>query len=330
MPDAEFLEDYDLALLNEQSNIVPYTYDALRDNYTNGIFKIFSGHKARTIFGLDTQQILLERLQRESERDKGLGRIFLQQNFKDDLKKIGKLDVWQKHKKDIISLSDAPYVTGIPQILRTNPIYSPSHQESFQLAYTQKPEIIEKGTGIDMSTGLNLSTYEQALAMLQPDDIFYLRDTYEFRQYQKHVRNGVSTDSQLDNALMALKAYQRQIDELIIRRKLGKKTPKSFKGKRFIEPIRKISQEGSVTAFGLTLVEPTSAVALSIANFFLSELLGKREKLSADRIELEKEKLVSNIKRESNGEPKKIEAHQFSSTDINETIYTSVSMLAKQ
>ena len=109
-----FLSDSDLNFMNEKCEIVPYTYSSLRDNYTNNIFEIFNGENARKAFGSDIQKLLIERLLLESERDQGLGRVFLHKNFESDLRKIGKHDIWGKHKDDIIRFSD----NNLPFIFR--------------------------------------------------------------------------------------------------------------------------------------------------------------------------------------------------------------------
>ncbi|MCK7596939.1 hypothetical protein M0G74_06595 [Microbulbifer sp. CAU 1566] len=318
----QFLSDSDLDFVNERCEIIPYTYSSLRDNYTNNIFEIFRGKNARQVFGSDIQKLLVERLLLEADRDQGLGRVFLHKNFESDLRKIGKHDVWSKHKDDIIRFSDAPYVTGIPKVLNTNPIYSPHHKGSFELAYPQDPQKIEKEKPIEITTDLHLSSYEQALSKLMSDDILFLRDSYEFKTYQKQINNGVSSDNSLENTLDSLIAYQNLIDQYIIRRHLGIKTSKQFKGKRFLEPMRKISQEGGVFALGLSLTDTLSGGTLSIANFFMSEFIDRRSKLSEQKLTREKYKLQAEL--ESSADNDKIKAKHFSNDDKNETIYTSV------
>lgn len=320
----QFLSDDDLNFVNEHCEIIPYTYSALRDNYTNNILEIFNGESAKSVFGSDTQQLLIERLLLEAERDQGLARIFLHKNFEADLHNIGQHDIWSRYRDDILRFSDAPYVTGIPKVLHTKPIYSPHHQQSFELAYPQKPQKVEKGKPIEITTNLHLSSYEHALAKLSPQDILFLRDSYEFRTYQKQINNGVSSDNALENTLDALIEYQNLIDQYIIKRHLGLKTSKQFKGKRFLEPMRKVSQEGGVFALGLSLTDSLSGGALSIANFFMSELIGRKSKLSEQKFTREKYKLQAQL--ESSVDNDKIQARQYASNN-NETIYTSVDKL---
>ena len=319
-----FLIDDDLNFLDEKCEIIPYTYSSLRDNYTTNIFDIFKGKKAQQVFNTDIQKLLIDRLLIESDRDKGLGRVFLHKNFESDLYKIGRTEVWEKHKNDIIKFSDAPYITGIPKVLNSNPIYSPLHTESFKLAYPKAPEKIEKDSLIEISTNLNLSSYEAALSKLMPDDILFLRDSYEFKQYQRYIGNGVSSNNQLDNALDALIAYQTLIDQYIIKRHLGLKTSKQFAGKRFLEPMRKVAQEGGVFALGLALTDTLSGGALSIANFFVSEISSYKSQVTEAELTREKHRLLSKIENENDGITGQIKAQQNIQSNINETIYTSV------
>jgi hypothetical protein len=318
----QFLSDVDLDFVNENCEIIPYTYSSLRDNYTESIFEIFKGENAKEVFGSDIQKLLLERLLVESERDQGLGRVFLHKNFESDLHNTGKHEIWTKHKDDIIRFSDAPYVTGISKVLNTNPIYSPLHQDSFELAYPKKPQKVEKDLSIEIATNLNLSSYQQALSKLMPDDIFFLRDSYEFKEYQKKINCGVSCDNSLDNALDALIAYQNLIDQYIIRRHLGLKTFKQSKCKRFVQPLRKVSQEGGAFAFGLALTDTLSGGALSIANFFMSEIIDRKSTMKEQNITREKYKLQEIIENSANNE--RIKAKHITKDDTNETIYTSL------
>lgn len=322
MKQEQFLVDTDLDFVNENCEIIPYTYSSLRDNYTDSIFEIFEGENARKVFGTDIQKLIIERLLVESERDQGLGRVFLHKNFESDLRRVGKQEVWGKHKDDIIRFSDAPYVTGISKVLNTNPIYSPLHQNSFELAYPKKPQVIEKDSPIEITTNLHLSTYEQALSKLMPEDILFIRDSYEFKAYQKQISNGVSTGNSLENTLDSLIAYQNLIDQYIIKRHLGLKTSKQFKGKRFLEPMRKISQDGGVFALGLSLTDALSGGSLSIANFFMSEFIDRQSKMSEHKLTREKYKLQVEI--ENSADNDKVKAKHFTKDNKSETIYTSV------
>ncbi|QMV13866.1 hypothetical protein [Vibrio spartinae] len=322
MAQEQFLSDVDLDFVNENCEIIPYTYSSLRENYTKNIFEIFNGENAHQVFGDDIQKLLIERLLIESERDQGLGRVFLHKNFESDLRNIGKHEIWNKHQNDIIRFSDAPYVTGISKVLNTNPIYSPLHQSSFELAYPKKPQIIEKGSAIEIATNLNLSSYEKALSKLMTEDILFLRDSFEFKEYQKKINYGVSSENSLESTLDALIAYQDLIDQYIIRRHLGLKTSKQFKGKRFLEPIRKVSQESGVFALGLALTDAVSGGALSIANFFVSEFIGRQSTLTDQKMTREKYKLQTSIENSENNS--KIKAQHFIKDDANETIYTSL------
>ncbi|RBO83821.1 hypothetical protein [Marinomonas aquiplantarum] len=322
MAQDQFLSDIDLDFVNNNCEIIPYTYSSLRENYTKSIIEIFNSKNAQQVFGDDIQSLLIERLLIESERDQGLGRVFLHKNFESDLKDIGKHDIWLKHQKEIIRFSDAPYITGIPKILNTNPIYSPLHQSSFDLAYPKEPKIIEKSSSIEIATNLNLSSYEKALSKLMPEDILYIRDSLEFKEYQKKIKYGVSSESSLESTLDVLISYQNLIDQYIIKRHLGLKTSKQFKGKRFLEPIRKVSQEGGVFALGLALTDSISGGALSIANFFVSELIDRQSTLSDQNIAREKYKLQVSI--ESSKNNSKIKAQHITNDTSNETIYTSL------
>ncbi|MCQ8877087.1 hypothetical protein NQT69_03415 [Pseudoalteromonas shioyasakiensis] len=322
MEQQQFLLDADLDFVNESCEIIPYTYSSLRENYTENIFNIFNGENAKQVFGSDIQRMLIDRLLIESERDQGLGRIFLHKNFESDLRKIGKHDIWTKHRDDIIKFSDAPYVTGISKVLNTNPIYSPLHQSSFELAYPKKPQVIEKKSSIEIATNLNLSSYEQALSKLMPEDILFLRDSLEFKEYQKKINYGVSSENSLENTLDALIAYQNLIDQYIIKRHLGLKTSKQFKGKRYLQPMRKISQESGVFALGLALTDAVAGGALSIANFFVSEIIDRQSTMTEQKMIREKYKLQTTI--ENSADNDKIKAQHFSKDDVNETIYTSL------
>lgn len=318
----EFENNYDLDLIDEVSERVPYTYSALRSNYTSKVIEIFSNSTLKVLLGAENQKIILEQLLLEKERDNGLGRVFLHKNLQHRLVQIGKGEVWERCAEDIMKFSDAPYVTGIPSLLDTNPIYAPIHQESFQMLNPEVKSHIEQGVSKTITTELHLSSYEEALAKLEPEDILFLRDSIEFESYQKYIKLGINGTHQQDNALDALIAYQELIDQYIVKRHLGLKTGKQSRTKRFIQPLAKVAHEGGIFALGLALTDTYASGALTVANFFMNEVFNKQSHMSLAKFQREKTKLQIGVSQQ--GEAGRIKAERISTAKSNEIIYSSV------
>lgn len=324
LPIDYFVRDDDLDFLNENCTLTPYTYKDLRESYTNNIFELFNSEKAKEHFAPDAHKIILERLFIERERDKGLGRVFMQKNLEQDLAGIGQSNIWQEYKDVIIQFSDAPYVTGLPKVLSSNPIYSPLHKNSFDLAFPKKASVQIPREKIAISTDLHLSTYEKALEKLTIEDILFLRQTRAFKTYIRYVTGGVTEEADFNNAIDSLIAYQTEIDQYIVRKHLGKATGKNSKLSRYLEPILKMTQEAGVFSFGLTLTDIASSGALTISNMFANGAIDLVKSRNAVKMQREHHKLITELS--ANDTAKKIRAEKLTSGEFNETIYSSVSI----
>lgn len=326
MHDKRFMIDTDLDILEERCHIEPYTYPALRENYTNSVFELFRSENAIAILGLEVVDVLDALFTEENTRNNGLGRVFIQKNLERKLDSIGRQDIWHKHASNIIKLSDAPYVTGIPTILNTNPIYAPVHQESFKLAYNNALKFVDKVETIKLATNLDLHSYESALALLNPEDILTLRQSYQFLDYQNNLNSCVETQNQLSNTAETLAAYQELIDEYIIRKRLGLKTPKQFKGKRYLDILQMSSVEGVNLglgfAFGAAGLAVAGPVGLAITNVFIAATLKHKSNKEKHRIAASKRKYQIELSRE--GVDSCIAAEQVSNHQNYETIYSSI------
>lgn len=324
--DSEFINNTDLDLINEKCDVKLYNYEQLRDNYTQGVLQVFNLPHVVEKIGHDGHSRIIDLLQSETKRNNGLGRIFLQDGLGKILRREGHEQLWQQHQPLINKLSDAPYVTGIPMVMEAAPVYSPVHQDAFDLITGhsgQQEEQLERGKILDLQTGLRLSTYEHALAKLSVEDVFYLRSTKEFRTYQKLSQSVVTTEKQLDDVIDALGDYQRLIDHIIIRRHLGKQQSLHERVHRKLQMLTKVSQETGAFSLGLALgTDILTSGSLTMANFFVSHAFDKyneKEERARDR---NSHRLVSELKRR--GKDQQIAAER-KFKDVSETVYTSVS-----
>ncbi len=323
--DSEFINNTDLELINEKCELKLYNYEQLRDNYTRGVLQVFQLPHVAEQLGTDSHRRILDLLIAEAERNQGLGRIFLQDGLGKILRREGHGELWQQHQSLINKLSDAPYVTGIPRVMEAAPVYSPVHQEAFDLisGHAGSDDVLEKGNTLELQTDLQLSSYEAALAKLSVEDVFYLRSTREFKTYQKLSQSVISKKSQLDDVIDALSDYQRLIDHTIIRRHLGKKLSLHERLHRKIQTLAKFSQETGVFSLGLALgSDILTSGSLTMANFFVSHAMDKyieRDERNRDR---NRYRLVTDLKRTGNDH--KIAAER-TFNDLSETVYTSVS-----
>lgn len=269
----EFFCNDDLEKMMGSCNIRTYEYGQLRDHYTDRVLGIFGREAVARSMGDKVQASLLDILREESIRNDGLGRIFLCEGIGKKLAERGDESIWQQHKEDIIRLSDAPYVTGIPTVMDANPIYSPLHKASFELAYDSAPaktEAVDDVKPLPLYSDLDLSSYEHALKKLKIDDVLTLRSSGEFRRFNKLTSSVVAKPGQLDDVMRALEQYQQLIDRFIIDRHLGRRTRVATGAHRLVKPLLRVGQESGVFSLGLMLTDVLAGGALSLANFFAS------------------------------------------------------------
>lgn len=322
----EFQANDDLELINAGCEIALYNYTQLRDNYTNGVMRIMNLPHVMGKFGVDDHAYIVELLNQESERNQGLGRIYLQQGLGADLTAQGHAETWARHRDLLMKISDAPYITGIPTVMAADPIYSPLHEEAFNLVTgtdaTTTAAATEVTSVLALQTDLNLSSYQQALAQLQLEDVFYLRSTPEYKTYQKRSKNPVRNEDELREVTEALIVYQRLIDNMIIRRKLGIKLRRAEKVYRHLQSMRKIGQEAGAYSLGLALTgDALTGGALTMANFFVGSVLDKLHERDQRKLDAERHLYAAQLERSQQAE--KIGAERRL-TERPETVYTSV------
>lgn len=319
----EFQHDEDLQLINSRCDIRPYHYDQLREHYTRNVFEIFRRDASARLFGDDVQKLILELMEEESQRNIGLGRIYLYEGLGRELSARGRTRVWEQFRAQIIQLSDAPYVTGIPSVMEANPIYSPVHQNSFELAYDVKSSEAQPVEGVrelPMYSGLDLSSYEYALQRLSIEDVLRLRSSTEFKRFQKLSGGTVKSEGQLRDVMEALQDYQLVIDRYVLDKRFARKASVSTGAHRLIKPVMKVGQESGVFSLGLLLSDVMSGGLLSVANFFASELLERKSKRDESQMNLEKREFYQEIM--GNGRNEQISARVMARSNL-ETLYTS-------
>ena len=321
----EFFQDDDLQSRSKLCDIRPYHYAQLRDHYTSNVFEIFRRESAAKVFGDKTQSLLLALMEEESVRNNGLGRIFLYEGLGKVLRARGQEGIWEQFRQQIVQFSDAPYVTGIPSVMEANPIYSPVHQTSFELAYDAKASEAQPVAGVKelaMYSGLDLSSYEYALRKLSVEDVLRLRSSSEFRRFQKLSAGVVKREGHLKDVMEALQDYQIAIDRYILDKHLGRKASITTGTSRLIKPVMKVGHESGVFSLGLVLSDVLGGGLLSLANFFACELLDRKGKRDEARLGLEKRDFHTEIM--TSGQNDQISARVMARSNL-ETLYTSAS-----
>lgn len=319
----EFFRDDDLDRMMTSCNIRPYEYGQLREHYTNSVLEIFARESVARSMGDEVQTLLLALLNEESERNNGLGRIFLYDGIGKILEELGAGKTWQQQREKIVQLSDAPYVTGIPTVMSANPIYSPVHQASFELAYDTaavKTEAVDDLKPLPLYSDLDLSSYEYALRKLKIEDVLKLRSSSEFRRFNKLTSSVVARPGQLDDVMRALEQYQQLIDRYIIDRHLGRKSRVTSGAGRIIKPLLKIGHEGGMFSLGLLLASPLDGGLLSLANFFAGTALDVRAERNGLQYGTEKRQLRHELKE---AEQTDLISARVHARDNMETLYDS-------
>lgn len=319
--DDEFLNNSDLDLIDRHCDVRLYDYGSLRNNYTQSVLNIFTQQAVKEKFGEADSNLILSLLERETARNEGLGRVYLHQNLAAELKAAGKADVWGRHEQLIKEVSDAPYVTGIPTVMDAAPIYSPYHQKSFDLVYGIREDqtTVQDNKRISLGTDLNLSTYEQALALLPMEDIMLLRSSPQFKHYQRLSALPTTTESGLDDVLGALADYQGEIDRFIVARNYGKSAGRTHKAQRYITPAVRYAREGGVATLGFMLSDALSGGLLSISSFLAGEALDMHSRKSQQKFEQSRFKMAQKFAQD--GSVAKIQANR---QGLGDTLYSSI------
>lgn len=281
-----YREDKDLTTIMQKANLVTYGIGDLADNYTEKSMAIFAGQAATRAFGVDDASVLHELIARQVEEQGILERKFIYYELMDKLHQLGKDGIWSKHETALKQMADAPYVTGIPTVMDTRPIYSPAHEDVFALVGNKKSAKTAEQTGgtISLARIADYSAYEEAMKLLSIDDILLLRDTAEFKEYQRFVGGGVENPDNNGKAAQALSAYQEKINNHLIAKVLGKKVGRQSFVERHIKPIKVLNDDGlpiyAIVVEGIAMGAAKIAAdmvfpGMSVVTYFAGKAIGK-------------------------------------------------------
>jgi hypothetical protein len=212
-----FLIDDDLKDLQSFASKVPYDPLATRDHYTNSIRSLTADPRFRGALGDDADIVCAAILQRIQEKGY-LDQTYFGTYGPDTLAGILKEDVWRRTYTPIFEFQTAFYYSAIPMTVGANIVFSAEHEPQRRILRHIDADGAGGATRVDLSRGAK-SLYESVLSNMSARKLEHLRETDEFKEFQKRLRqierltdiNDVEPAAQ--DIYIALRAYHRRIDE---------------------------------------------------------------------------------------------------------------------
>ena len=215
-----FLLDDDLRDLQRFASAVPYEPEAAREHYTNSIGSLTADPRFRGALGNDADVVCAAILQRIEEKG------YLDQTFlglpanPDSLAAILKEDVWKRVEPTVFVFQTAFYYSAIPTIVGADIVFSAEHERQRKILRHVDADCAGGATRIDLVRGAK-SLYEAVLSNMSARKLERLRETDEFKEFQKRLRtlqcltdiNDPKLESDAQDIHTALRAYHRRIDE---------------------------------------------------------------------------------------------------------------------
>ncbi|MCC5879111.1 MAG: hypothetical protein JJU03_04370 [Idiomarina sp.] len=324
----DFLRNDDLTTLQSSSSTRVYHVETLGTLYTEAVQALITRNDIQTALSPAHFELFNALLTQEVAQQGRLTREFMQNTLGARLKSIHASDVWAQHRDLIMRISDAPYVTAIPQVMTASPIYSPQHQASFDFVYGVSSAQVEpllnednQPQSYEISTGLNLSGYELGLRQLNADDIFDLRNSVSFKEYILASQSSVSSAAQLDGIYEKLAAYQEAIDKRIVERYAGLKVSRVDKSANRwrLNASRRLCADTGELMFGLAV--DVLAAPIAFGSFFVNEVREYKRDKQKRLLDKHRQQLAGLASRAGSNGKIEVERHTRPTLD---TVYKSV------
>ncbi|RAJ92971.1 hypothetical protein [Aliidiomarina maris] len=309
----DFLRNDDLDIIQRTSNVRPYELSNLSQLYTDSVQALLYRDDVKATMTLADRDMFRTFMDAELARNGYLTREFMQNTMAAMMCAEQHDDIWGRHHQVIRKISDAPYITALPQVLSASPIYSPRHQSSFDFVYGVAGASLGSGSspdsgvdsGVDsgsdkvfsISSALNLSGYELGLRQLTPDDIFDLRGSIACRDYLDAITQSVSDVNQLDEIYEKLAAYQEVIDTRIIERYAGLKVNRVDADTNRWQAgfTRRLCADSGEFMFGLAI--DMLAAPIAFGSFFVNEVRERKRWVKKRTYNRHRAKLATIISR---------------------------------
>lgn len=306
--ETDFEKSGELLFIEQHARRVPWSYDAVRTNYTDTCQAVLL-NEFRPILNDTHYAVFGSLISEERERDKGLGREFLQNRLGQQMAAAGMI-IDDGIRKKLQSCTDAPYVSNLPKTIGLDPIYSEEHRASFELVRGRKAQFEDIDDPDDVEMRLDHAHFIEGLTWLDVDDVAFLQHCGERRHYLKVLGLMAEDAKHFDDLEEAFKALNLRIEDRIIRRMPGLKSHSpSGARRRFRKQVAVAIDNGSAVGMdvlGLTVEAVGCALppGLGIASKLLLDVVKTRiegledESAMADwaRREIQRDRLAAYLK----------------------------------
>ncbi|HYN46792.1 MAG TPA: hypothetical protein VES64_08885 [Allosphingosinicella sp.] len=204
-----------LALIERHARPIPWSYDAIRTNYTATCQSLLL-REFRPLLSDSEFDLFEAAIEAERERDDGLGREFLQNRLHEEAVRAG-IRIDEDRRELIRRCTDAPYLSNLPSLIDLNPIYADEHRASFDLM---------RGTGLQLESTegekapcrFDHAHYVAGLCRLTVDDIRFLQELPARQDYLRLSNGNISTEADFEAAFRAFLEFNLLVEDRIAAR----------------------------------------------------------------------------------------------------------------
>lgn len=215
--ETDFEKSGELLFIEQHARRIPWSYDAVRTTYTDTCQSVLFNEFERLLSDRH-YEIFRKLILDERERDKGLGREFLQKRLGREMVAAGMI-VDEEVLRKLQSCTDAPYVSNLPKTIGLNPIYATEHRSSFELVRGRMLRFEDIAAPRDVRMRLRYDHFVEGLNWLDLEDILFLQECAERKEYLKRVRAVRENARHLDDVEVAYEELNLRIEDRVIQRR---------------------------------------------------------------------------------------------------------------
>ncbi|MFK3781752.1 hypothetical protein [Agrobacterium sp. NPDC089420] len=206
----------DLDFADQHFRKIGWNYREVRQHFTDVVATLLCDQFSPLLSPSDFRTFS-EILSEERERDRGLGREFLQRRFPSLVMQRLVNPPEQTHQL-IHDCTEGPYISNLPRVLSLNPIYASSHARSFETMRGLKLAQLEPAFSFKSKPRLSYEHYIEGLSRLDVDDIMWLRQTDELKEYQSFAHRDLSKSAVAHDLTVSFQSINQRIVDRIIDR----------------------------------------------------------------------------------------------------------------
>jgi hypothetical protein len=209
----QFGRGRELSFVSQCSTSVPFRLGELADNYTKEVLRLLGSPVGAQLL---TKPVAEHVYHLGRERKENTGQLNWHFFFS-EVEQFLTPEDWHLYKSKINDIAQTPYHTGLPTLLRADPIYAEEHAVSFELVRGSRQQYVVDQCDYDFAGRLGLAAFEQGILKLSADDVNILLDSEEARHMVQSRDAFDATDTAKQELVAALQQYVYRVEEQIIR-----------------------------------------------------------------------------------------------------------------